>query len=98
LPVAEATGVTYAILKAAFDAAGGDLNLMRSQTTLSKAFINTYFYTPGVGMIKKTDLNNKNTFYEYDELNRLKYIRDQDNNIIKKFCYNYAGQVENCAN
>jgi hypothetical protein len=98
LPVAEATGVTYAILKAAFDAAGGDLNLMRGQTTLSKAFVNTYFYTPGVGMIKKTDPNNKNTFYEYDELNRLKYIRDQDNNIIKKFCYNYAGQVENCAN
>jgi hypothetical protein len=98
LPVAEATGVTYAILKAAFDAAGGDLNLMRNQATLSKAFVTTYFYTPAVGIIKKTAPNNKSTFYEYDSFQRLKYIRDQDNNIVKKFCYNYAGQVENCAN
>jgi YD repeat-containing protein len=76
------------------------LTLLRNGLKTSKplAQVFTYTYAPLVGITNETDPNNKNTFYEYDELNRLKYIRDQDNNIIKKFCYNYAGQVENCAN
>jgi len=36
------------------------------------------------------------TYYEYDGFQRLKAVRDQNNNIIKTYCYNYAGQLTDC--
>jgi YD repeat-containing protein len=70
------------------------LNIFR--TSLPGAHVYTYTYKPLIGITSETDPNGKTTYYEYDALNRLAMIRDKDNNIIKKICYNYAGQVENC--
>jgi YD repeat-containing protein len=56
----------------------------------------TYTYEPLVGITSQCDANNKITYYEYDALSRLILVRDQDNNILKKYCYNYTGQAENC--
>ena len=61
-----------------------------------KSLMTTYSYEPLIGITSQCDANNRLSYYEYDALNRLSLIRDQDNNIIKKICYNYAGQVENC--
>lgn len=60
------------------------------------AYMTTYTYEPLIGMTGETDLNNKHTYYEYDSFNRLSLIRDDDNNILKKYCYNYAGQPVDC--
>ena len=60
------------------------------------ALMTTYCYNPLTGISSQCDANNRITYYEYDGLERLALIRDQDNNIIKKICYNYAGQPENC--
>lgn len=60
------------------------------------ALMTTYAYDPLVGIINQTDAGNRISRYYYDELNRLILIKDQDNNILKKICYNYAGQTENC--
>jgi hypothetical protein len=62
----------------------------------SVAQMKTYTFAPLIGMTSQCDANNRFTFYEYDAFNRLSIIRDQDNNIIKKICYNYAGIAENC--
>ncbi|HTE33500.1 MAG TPA: DUF5977 domain-containing protein, partial [Chryseolinea sp.] len=62
----------------------------------SKSMMTTYTYEPMIGMTSQSDANNRVVFYEYDAMGRLMLIRDQDRNIIKKYCYNYAGQQEDC--
>lgn len=59
------------------------------------AQMETYTYTPLVGMTSSCDANNKVTYYEYDALQRLLLVRDQDRNIVKKYSYNYSGQAIN---
>jgi YD repeat-containing protein len=56
----------------------------------------TYTYESLIGITSQCDANNKITYYEYDALSRLILVRDQDKNVLKKYCYNYAGQPENC--
>ena len=47
----------------------------------------TYTYIPMIGLSSTTDANNTISYHEYDNLNRLIYIRDKDKNIIQKFQY-----------
>ncbi len=56
------------------------------------AQITTYTYDPVYGMITATDQKNKTTHYEYDDMGRLKYIRDFDDNIIESYDYHYANE------
>jgi YD repeat-containing protein len=60
------------------------------------AQMTTYTYDPLVGITSQCDANGRFTYYEYDAFQRLVVVRDQDNNVLKKICYNYAGQPENC--
>ncbi len=60
------------------------------------AQMTTYTYAPLIGMTSQCDVNNRITYYQYDDFGRLMLVRDQDKNIIKKICYNYAGQPEQC--
>lgn len=96
-----ATASTY-ITQSVLDAAignGDDVSIRNHLANLRNipgAFVTTYTYKPLVGITSETDPRGKTIYYEYDASNRLSLIRDQDNNIIKKICYNYAGQVENC--
>ncbi len=61
----------------------------------SNALMTTYTYEPLVGISAKCDANNRIVYNEYDDLNRLILVRDQDNNVLKKIGYNYSGQAEN---
>lgn len=55
------------------------------------ARITTYTYDPDNGMTSVTDPNNFITYYEYDDLGRLKYIKDMDYNIVRSQEYHYKG-------
>ncbi len=57
------------------------------------AQMTTYTYSPLVGMTSGCDVDNKITYYFYDEFMRLKWIKDQDKNIIKTFRYHYINQA-----
>ncbi len=62
----------------------------------SDAQMTTYTYQPLIGMTSQCDVNNRISYFEYDAFGRVRLIKDQDKNVIKKFCYNYAGQPANC--
>lgn len=62
----------------------------------AEAQMTTYTYEPLIGMTSQCDINNRITYYEYDGFGRLTLVRDQDKNVLKKLCYNYAGQPEEC--
>jgi hypothetical protein len=49
----------------------------------------TYTYDPLVGMTTQTDIGNRISYYEYDDLQRLMRIRDQDHNIVKAYEYHF---------
>jgi hypothetical protein len=60
------------------------------------AFMTSYTYDPEIGMTSSMDPNGVLTYYEYDGLQRLKTVKDKDKNILKSYCYNYAGQQGAC--
>jgi YD repeat-containing protein len=109
LPVAEIKGSDYAACSAFINqsildnpasdqALRTELNKIRTGLAASGAMVKTYTYSSLIGITSETDANGRTTYYEYDGMRRLSLIRDKDNNIIKKICYNYAGQAESCSN
>jgi YD repeat-containing protein len=53
------------------------------------AQINTYTYSPLVGVTSKCDERNRLTFYDYDGFGRLLDSRDNDGNLLKVYNYQY---------
>ncbi len=53
------------------------------------SLMNTYTYTPVIGISTQCDPANKINYYEYDSFGRLLLIRDQDRNVVKTFEYKY---------
>lgn len=51
------------------------------------AWMNTYSYTPLIGMTEECDKNNQVTRYSYDALGRLRLIKDREYNTLKTFEY-----------
>jgi YD repeat-containing protein len=70
---------------------GGDIDELRLYP--ASAQMTTYCYMPLVGMTSSCDIDNRVTYYTYDALGRLSYIKDQDGNIIKTLEYHYMGQT-----
>ncbi len=91
VPLAKIENATYASLLAL----PGGLSA-NFRTALPNARVTTYTYKPLIGVITTTDINNKTMSYEYDAFGRLVLVRDWNNNVLKRICYNYAGQPEDC--
>jgi YD repeat-containing protein len=68
----------------------GDIDELRCYPAMAQ--MQTYTYTPLVGMTSQCDVANRITYYYYDGLGRLSYIKDQDGNIVKTFGYHYMNQ------
>ena len=97
-PVAQISNATYAQIESALgvgfvsgtDGSEGlsdnQIDLLR---TLPNVQVTTYTYKPLVGISTQTDPQGFTTYYEYDDFNRLKSIKDKDGNIVKNFEYHY---------
>ncbi|MFL9485570.1 hypothetical protein ACI6Q2_22505 [Chitinophagaceae bacterium LWZ2-11] len=104
-PVAKITGADYStvsgyITQSILDNPTSDQQLRDHlgslRAYLPSTIISTYTYAPLVGVTSETDPTGKTTYYEYDGLNRLKLVRDRNQNIVKRYCYNYVGQQVDC--
>ncbi len=96
-PVAQVVGASYAtassyITQSILDNPSDDAALrshLNSLRNIPNTQVTTYTYQPLVGMSSQTDVRNRTTYYEYDGLQRLIRIRDQDHNILKTFDYQF---------
>ncbi len=52
--------------------------------------VTIYTYKPLVGITSQTTPDGRTTYYDYDDFNRLKTIKNQDGHIIKEYEYNYG--------
>lgn len=106
-PVAKVIGSDYATVSATVSQSlltgGTDAEINTQLGLLRSAFASdplvqvfTYKYKRLVGITSETDANGRTTYYEYDNFNRLHLIKDNEGLVLKKICYNYAGQTEDC--
>jgi len=79
---------TVKIVNATYDEALAALSDLR--TNLPNAQVTEYTYTGVLHQLSSvTDPRGYKTYYTYDELNRLKYVKDASGNILSKNEYNY---------
>ncbi|MDO6432929.1 hypothetical protein Q4E93_20135 [Flavitalea sp. BT771] len=57
----------------------------------SGSLMNTYSYDPLLGTTDLTTPDGRTTYYEYDSLQRLRAVKDENGNIRKFVDYRYAG-------
>jgi len=62
---------------------------LRNKASLANTQITTFTYKPLIGLTSQTDPNGKTTYYEYDDFGRLKFTKDDQGKILKKFDYHY---------
>lgn len=58
------------------------------------ARMNTTAYNPLIGKISECDKNNHVTYYEYDNLGRLQFIKDEKKNIVKMYEYSIVSNKQ----
>lgn len=68
------------------------LTTLRNTSSLQDAMVTTYTYDPLIGITSITDPKGYIVYYEYDEFNRLKQVKDADGKILSSNNYYYKDQ------
>ena len=78
------------------ETAGDNLSQINQniRSLIPGTFITTYTHKPLIGMSTQADPNGYTMHYIYDNFGRLSVVKDDDENILKEYHYNYARSVE----
>ncbi|TSE08129.1 RHS repeat protein [Aquimarina algiphila] len=87
--IAEALGITEAVLKGYNETNLSLLNGLRNNTAMPNVMVTTYVYDPLIGVTSITNPKGYTMYYEYDTLNRLKAIKDATGNLVSENVYHY---------
>lgn len=79
------SGTTTLLLSGNADSYMDELRLFPTGSQM-----HTYTYKLGVGISSETDANNLTSYYEYDEFGRLKYVKDDNENVLRTYEYRYT--------
>ena len=66
----------------------GNIDELRLYPAIAE--MSTQTFEPLIGVTSQCGPNSQLLYYEYDGLNRLVYVKDDDGNIVKNFKYNYG--------
>lgn len=66
--------------------------LSNLRVVLPQAQITTFTYDPLIGVTSITDLRGETIYYDYDDFNRLEFVKDANGNILSKNQYHYKDQ------
>ena len=69
-----------------------ELNKLRG---LPGAQVSTFSFNPLVGMTSMTDANGNTTYFEYDAFNRLKILKDLNQNVQSSYRYKFIRELNN---
>lgn len=90
--MAEVKGATYSQISSQDGKAANysSLTLRNSLNGLvPNSLIQTFSYTPLVGMTSQTDPNGVTTYFDYDSFGRLKLVKNDDTHILKRYTHHY---------
>lgn len=104
-PIAKIEGATYSQISSLVEQIISDSNVdldvlsektlitaldnFRKDPLVSNYLVTTYTYDPLIGVTSITPPSGVREYYFYDNAERLQYIKDVNNNIMKEFEYNY---------
>ena len=94
----EREAATWRLVETTIDVPGSSYTIMLNGHIDEVRFhplvshMTTYTYKPGVGVETVTDNNNVTRYYEYDDLNRLARIIDNNGDVIEQFEYKYSSE------
>lgn len=101
-PVAELRGVNYAQIPVTYKGnaqiynPSSDASLRSLLNGLHSSFsadqeVKTYTYKRLTGMSSVTQSGGRNTYYEYDPIGRLNFVKDHEGQIVNQYQYNMKG-------
>jgi len=67
---------------------GGSANIDELRLYPKMARLRTLAYDPLIGKTSECDENNRLTYYEYDNLGRLLFVKDENHSVLKMYEYN----------
>jgi hypothetical protein len=79
----------YEISGSSSVAVSGTGNIDELRLYPQTAMMATYTFTPLIGVTTQCDSRNNILYFEYDNFNRLRLVRDMDGNVVKKMAYGY---------
>ncbi|WP_422861151.1 hypothetical protein [Flagellimonas sp. W118] len=81
-------GVNFDLQNSTLSSAQKDT--LRNNSSMSNTLITFYDHDPLVGPVSIEDERGYKTKYEYDPYNRLSAIRDEDNNLLEDYSYQFT--------